>query len=208
MAWYRIGDKPLPQPMMTYFTDAYMRHQASISLTEPRKPRTTLVGPMVHSAGRDHEAQSLALFVCVCVWVFCFADLAPSEGRSCARSGADPGTQTIDEGKQVASDCAMKTVDQSGWQRFPDSGPRTCFREMPEWRFRKTVGPLFTKLRTSVRVLHHGSSDFQSHKIQVLRFPYYIKLRSTSAAMHVAFKSNPVIISLNIAHWRLNEILL
>ena len=26
MAWCRTGDKPLPQPMLTQFTDAYMRH--------------------------------------------------------------------------------------------------------------------------------------------------------------------------------------
>ena len=26
MAWRRTGDKPLPGPMMTYFTDAYIRH--------------------------------------------------------------------------------------------------------------------------------------------------------------------------------------
>ena len=26
MSWRRIGDKPLPEPMMTQFTDAYMRH--------------------------------------------------------------------------------------------------------------------------------------------------------------------------------------
>ena len=26
MAWCRTGDKPLPGPMMTQFTDAYMRH--------------------------------------------------------------------------------------------------------------------------------------------------------------------------------------
>ena len=26
MAWRRTGDKPLPEPMMTQFTDAYMRH--------------------------------------------------------------------------------------------------------------------------------------------------------------------------------------
>ena len=26
MAWRRIGDKPLPEPMMVQFTDAYMRH--------------------------------------------------------------------------------------------------------------------------------------------------------------------------------------
>ena len=26
MAWCRTGDKPLPEPMLTQFTDAYMRH--------------------------------------------------------------------------------------------------------------------------------------------------------------------------------------
>ena len=26
MAWRRIGDKPLLEPMMAHFTDAYMRH--------------------------------------------------------------------------------------------------------------------------------------------------------------------------------------
>ena len=26
MAWPRIGDKPLPEPMMVQFTEAYMRH--------------------------------------------------------------------------------------------------------------------------------------------------------------------------------------
>ena len=26
MAWRRIGDKPLSEPMMTQFTDTYMRH--------------------------------------------------------------------------------------------------------------------------------------------------------------------------------------
>ena len=26
MAWYPPGDKPLPEPMLTQFTDAYMRH--------------------------------------------------------------------------------------------------------------------------------------------------------------------------------------
>ena len=26
MAWRWIGDKPLPEPMMAQFTDAYMRH--------------------------------------------------------------------------------------------------------------------------------------------------------------------------------------
>ena len=26
MAWRRIGNKPLPEPMMAQFTDAYMQH--------------------------------------------------------------------------------------------------------------------------------------------------------------------------------------
>ena len=26
MAWRRIDDKPLPEPILTHFTDAYMRH--------------------------------------------------------------------------------------------------------------------------------------------------------------------------------------
>ena len=26
MAWHIIGDKPLPEPMLTQFTDAYMRN--------------------------------------------------------------------------------------------------------------------------------------------------------------------------------------
>ena len=26
MAWHPPGDKPLPEPMLTQFTDAYMRH--------------------------------------------------------------------------------------------------------------------------------------------------------------------------------------
>ena len=31
MAWRWTGDKPLPEPMMTQFTDAYMRHQGEMS---------------------------------------------------------------------------------------------------------------------------------------------------------------------------------
>ena len=31
MAWRRTGDKPLSEPMMTHFNDAYMRHSASMS---------------------------------------------------------------------------------------------------------------------------------------------------------------------------------
>ena len=27
MAWHRLGDKPLSEPMLTRVTDAYMRHQ-------------------------------------------------------------------------------------------------------------------------------------------------------------------------------------
>ena len=31
MAWRRPGEKPLSDPMMVKFTDAYMRHSASMS---------------------------------------------------------------------------------------------------------------------------------------------------------------------------------
>ena len=31
MAWRRTGDKPLPEPMLAQFTDAYMRHQGEMS---------------------------------------------------------------------------------------------------------------------------------------------------------------------------------
>ena len=31
MAWRRTGDKPLPEPMMIQFTDAYMQHQGEMS---------------------------------------------------------------------------------------------------------------------------------------------------------------------------------
>ena len=27
MVWHRVGDKPLSEPMLTWFTDAYMQHQ-------------------------------------------------------------------------------------------------------------------------------------------------------------------------------------
>ena len=30
MAWHQIGKKPLPKPMLTEFTDAYIRHQGEI----------------------------------------------------------------------------------------------------------------------------------------------------------------------------------
>ena len=31
MAWHRICDMPLSEPMLTWFTDAYMRHQGEMS---------------------------------------------------------------------------------------------------------------------------------------------------------------------------------
>ena len=31
MAWYRTGDKPLPETMLTQFTNAYMQHQGKMS---------------------------------------------------------------------------------------------------------------------------------------------------------------------------------
>ena len=35
MAWRRIGDKPLSEPMLTRFTEAYMRHSGEMSLGNP-----------------------------------------------------------------------------------------------------------------------------------------------------------------------------
>ena len=31
MAWRRTGDKPLPEPMLLQFPDAYMRHKGEMS---------------------------------------------------------------------------------------------------------------------------------------------------------------------------------
>ena len=31
MAWCRTGDKPLPEPMLTQFIDAYMRHKGEMN---------------------------------------------------------------------------------------------------------------------------------------------------------------------------------
>ena len=31
MVWHQSDDKPLSEPMMVWFTDAYMRHSASMS---------------------------------------------------------------------------------------------------------------------------------------------------------------------------------
>ena len=31
MAWRLIGDKPLSEPMLTQFTDAYMRHKGEMN---------------------------------------------------------------------------------------------------------------------------------------------------------------------------------
>ena len=31
MAWRRTGDKPLPEPILTQFPDAYMRHSGELS---------------------------------------------------------------------------------------------------------------------------------------------------------------------------------
>ena len=37
MAWRRTGDKPLPEPMMTQFTDTYMQHYGGILMSSPDK---------------------------------------------------------------------------------------------------------------------------------------------------------------------------
>ena len=31
MAWRRVGDKPIIEPILTQFTDAYMQHQGEMS---------------------------------------------------------------------------------------------------------------------------------------------------------------------------------
>ena len=31
MAWCRVGDKPLPEPRLTLFTDTYMQHSREMS---------------------------------------------------------------------------------------------------------------------------------------------------------------------------------
>ena len=36
VAWHRLGDKPLPEPMITQFTDAYMRHYGEMSWKGPK----------------------------------------------------------------------------------------------------------------------------------------------------------------------------
>ena len=33
MDWHQLGNKPLPEPTFTQFTDVYMRHQAQVGLT-------------------------------------------------------------------------------------------------------------------------------------------------------------------------------
>ena len=42
MAWHRTGDKPLPDPMLNEFTDAYMRHKRELNDPPWSKVTTTL----------------------------------------------------------------------------------------------------------------------------------------------------------------------
>ena len=39
MAWRRIGDKPLSEPMLTWFGDAYMRHKGDELNCSSDKPQ-------------------------------------------------------------------------------------------------------------------------------------------------------------------------
>ena len=52
MAWRRIGDKPLHEPMLTQFTDTYMRHKGEMSygdcFTNLHRGFPGTLGPMVH----------------------------------------------------------------------------------------------------------------------------------------------------------------
>ena len=44
MAWRRIGDKPLPEMIIAWFTDAYKHYFASMSLLYPSVLKLTIVG--------------------------------------------------------------------------------------------------------------------------------------------------------------------
>ena len=48
MAWRRIGDKQLPKPMLTWFTDAYMRQFAGEKVSWDFQVR------ILHSAEEDN----------------------------------------------------------------------------------------------------------------------------------------------------------
>ena len=53
MAWRRTGDKPLPEPMLTQFTDAYMRHSGDMSLS------CMTITDAIHIHGLDFKLISL-----------------------------------------------------------------------------------------------------------------------------------------------------
>ena len=62
MAWRRIGDKPLSEPMLTQYTDAYMRHYGEISWAS-----YTTVPPGCHTM-LWRSVDVLLLLMCWDVW--------------------------------------------------------------------------------------------------------------------------------------------
>ena len=48
MAWRRPGDKPLSEPMLTQFTDAYMRHWGGVGGDELMRPHHILPPNPIH----------------------------------------------------------------------------------------------------------------------------------------------------------------
>ena len=54
MAWRRTGDKPLSEPMMTQFNDAYMRHSTSMS-EKPTLSSTHLGYRQMVGGEEDHS---------------------------------------------------------------------------------------------------------------------------------------------------------
>ena len=54
MAWRRTGDKPLSEPMMAQFNDAYMRHSASMSLIKLSKVCCCIYGYWTYQAIDRH----------------------------------------------------------------------------------------------------------------------------------------------------------
>ena len=61
MAWRRPGDKPLSEPMMTHFTEAYMRHLASLSWYVKSQRAKTRIGVIRHRCYTTESLQCLII---------------------------------------------------------------------------------------------------------------------------------------------------
>ena len=85
MTCHRIGDKPLPEPMMTQFTDTYMCWQwytiSPLGYLGHDGAPTTTSGAHAQTAGREFGCYELSLavsveprpFVHTCRWVSCYS---------------------------------------------------------------------------------------------------------------------------------------